>query len=324
MYRALFIVFMDLSPELVRALTSLRMARVGGVPRPHKPALLLAVVQLAETGRLPANAVPFDPATQEAFAECWRAATDEPVGRIEYPFWYLASEPIWELVSPGGGALIRPPRAAPSARRIAEQGAFARLTPELFEALRDPVRRAQVRGLLVATYFPERQAALAEVQRFEQAVYRYTQRLQAAEPAVRYRSVTVPERVRAVTFRRLVTGAYGYTCAVSGARLTLPVGAGYQLVEAAHIQDWSVTHDDAPQNGLALTPTYHWLFERGLFTLSDDGRVRVSPAARSCVGTVEDLLLRFDGAAAHLPPDPHLHPAPAYLAWHRAHKYLPA
>ena len=77
--------------------------------------------------------------------------------------------------------------------------------------------------------------------------------------------------VEAVTrdarFRRDVTAAYNFTCAVSG----LSTGSvsrrrANQLLDAAHIRPVSDRGPDTISNGLALTPTVHRLFDQGLIS----------------------------------------------------------
>lgn len=163
---------------------------------------------------------------------------------------------------------------------------------------------------------------MQRVRTFEHNVYRYTQLVRrAAEPREAYR--LFPKHVRDAAFRRTVTEAYGYTCAVSRDRLTLTSGGVYHLVQAAHIRDWADSHDDSPRNGLALSANHHWMFERGLFTIDKRWRVKVSSAARNCIGSVEHLLTRFDKRPILLPADASLWPAQEYLEWHQAHKFRP-
>lgn len=313
---------MHLSPQIVTWLTSLRRGTQHGEPRPHKPVLLLAVLELAEAGHLGVNEICFGPALFEPFAAYWTAVTDEPVGKIQYPFWFMDSEPFWGLVmQPGFEAKPLSKRVAPSAKQVSEWVRFARLDDALFAAVSDPETRGRIRGVLVATYFPERAERIAEIRSFEQSVTRYSRLIRRVrEPGATYQ--TVPEFVRAAAFRRVVTEAYGYTCAVSGLRLTLPAGATYQLVEAAHIHDWADSHTDDPRNGLSLSRDYHWLFDRGLFTLDERCRVRVSPVARDCIGSVGTLLARYRGAGIRLPADERLRPGQEYLDWHRTVKFL--
>ena len=313
----------SLSPQIVEWLTSLRMNKFKGEPRPHKPVLLLAVLELAETERLGANEVRFDPALFEAFSDYWKAVSDEPVGKIQYPYWSMDSEPFWDLaMQPGYEDKPLSKSVTPSAKQVSEWVRFARLDASLFEALRDETTRDHIRGVLVSTYFPHRTERVAEIRAFEQSVYRYTQIIRRVQmPGTAYQ--VAPEFVRDAAFRRVVTEAYCYTCAVSRDRLTLPAGgATYQLVQAAHIHDWADSHNDDPRNGISLSANYHWLFERGLFTLDERWRVKVSPVARDCIGTVDELLTRYRGQSILLPEDESLRPGQDYLDWHRKEKYL--
>ncbi len=313
---------MDLSPKIVQWLTSLRMNTQHGEPRPHKPVLLLAVLELAENDQLSTNAVRLEPALFEYFADYWTAVSGDVPSRIEYPFWYMKSEPFWTFVPlPGQEEAVRAKGSQPvSGKWLHEHIAFARLDPILFEALGDTTVRDRIRGALVARYFPERAERIAEIRAFEQSVYRYSQIVRRlGEAGVAYR--TAPEFVRSTAFRRTVTEAYDYTCAVSGTRLTLPAGTAYQLVEAAHIHDWADSHNDDPRNGLSLSRDYHWMFEQGLFTLDERWRVRVSPVARDCIGTVDTLLTRYGRRPIRLPEDESRWPGQEYLEWHRATKY---
>ena len=73
---------------------------------------------------------------------------------------------------------------------------------------------------------------------------------------------------------RLYCGAYGERCAITGLRLIN--GGGRAEVEAAHIRP--VEHDgpDIVSNGIALSRTAHWMFDRGLVGISNDLAILVS------------------------------------------------
>ena len=79
---------------------------------------------------------------------------------------------------------------------------------------------------------------------------------------------------RDAAFRTSVVSAYRETCAVTGLRIVN--GGGKVEVQAAHI--WSVKDGgpDIVQNGLALSATSHWLFDRHLISLTDDYGLLVS------------------------------------------------
>ncbi len=121
----------------------------------------------------------------------------------------------------------------------------------------------------------------------------------------------VTSKFRDQAFRRHVRDAYENTCAVSGLRLIN--GGGRPEVQAAHIRP--VEHDgpDTIRNGLALTGTIHWLFDRGLLSVDDTFNVLLSPH-----GVPDDLakLIRSDRTLL-LPEIPAWRPHVTYLKWHR-------
>ena len=107
--------------------------------------------------------------------------------------------------------------------------------------------------------------------------------------------------------------AYDSRCAVTGLRMANR--GGKAEAQAAHI--WSVT-DGAPdvvQNGIALSATAHWLFDRHLISLDDDCRLLVS---HNKVPSELTRLFPPPRERVHVPADPRLYPRPDYLACHRA------
>lgn len=130
------------------------------------------------------------------------------------------------------------------------------------------------------------------------------------------------ERVSAMTsrivrdrnFRRVVLRAYGERCAISG--LKLINGGGRAEVDAAHIRP--VEHDgpDAVANGIALSGTAHWMFDRGLISLSDDLEILISRQVNDPDG-VRGFINKSGRAFA--PARVAERPHPHFLAWHREH-----
>lgn len=121
----------------------------------------------------------------------------------------------------------------------------------------------------------------------------------------------VSRRFRDEAFRRHVRSAYGGACAVTGLRLTN--GMGRPEVQAAHIRPVESDGPDSVRNGLALTGTVHWMFDRGLISVDDLYRVIVS---RSAVPPELASLVRA-GGSIRLPERIEFRPHPAYLEWHR-------
>lgn len=117
---------------------------------------------------------------------------------------------------------------------------------------------------------------------------------------------------RDVAFRRKVREAYDYRCAMSGLRLRN--GGGRPEVNAAHIRPVERQGSDSVRNGLALSVTLHWMFDRGLLSVADDGSILVS--RNKVPREVEDRLILPSGRLV-LPDDPRDRPHPDNLRWHR-------
>lgn len=124
--------------------------------------------------------------------------------------------------------------------------------------------------------------------------------------------ITYNKKVRSQVFRRQVIRAYDKTCAFTGLRFIN--GGGRAEVEAAHIQPVEANGPDVIGNGLALSGTVHWMFDRGLLSLSNDGEILISRHVNN-IDEANRLLL--PNREARLPKLPAHRPHESYLAWHR-------
>jgi putative restriction endonuclease len=118
---------------------------------------------------------------------------------------------------------------------------------------------------------------------------------------------------REVAFRRKVREAYGYRCAISG--LQLRNGGGRPEVQAAHIRPVEQQGSDSVRNGLALSGTLHWMFDRGLISVADDCET-ILVSRNKVPGEVVDRLV-VPGGKLFKPDDPADAPHPQHLRWHR-------
>lgn len=124
--------------------------------------------------------------------------------------------------------------------------------------------------------------------------------------------ILMSRALRDRAFRKTVLLAYDERCAMTG--LKLINGGGRAEVNAAHIRPVENDGPDSVQNGIALSGTVHWMFDRGLLSLRDDYSILVS---RKLNHEVSHLLNR--DMKAVVPIDPRLRPHPAFLQWHREH-----
>ncbi|MYC40252.1 MAG: restriction endonuclease [Candidatus Dadabacteria bacterium] len=115
-------------------------------------------------------------------------------------------------------------------------------------------------------------------------------------------------------FRSEVLEAYRHRCAICGFNVMLddrPIA-----IEAAHIKWHSAEGPDIPQNGMALCALHHKLFDRGVFTLSDELTIRVSEQVDSTSIGFEEWLAQFDGRDIYFPSEQTYYPDEGYVHWH--------
>lgn len=136
------------------------------------------------------------------------------------------------------------------------------------------------------------------------------------DPIVERPTVTrkVTQKIRDLAFRHRVLDAYAGTCAVTGLRLVDTQGR--HEAQAAHVRPVAEDGPDCVRNGIAMTGSVHWLFDRGLMSIADDYSILISEALAPATNTIkfrENLLLPEIGRNR-----PHL----SYLEWHREHVYI--
>ena len=215
---------------------------------------------------------------------------------LDLPFKYLASDGIYTPVGKEEREVV--------------------LDPEFLALLGDPAFRLKVRKVLVSTYFPaNEQVGLCAALGI--STLAPSEVAEIREDAEEYKAQM--KRGRDARFAVQVISGYHFTCALTGYRLNSD--SGFNLLEAAHIQAHSKRGPDVPENGLALTPTAHELFDALLWTVSDDFKVIV-PEKRFKesvslggdhfkLGDRHGRKLCFHGQAQ-------LRPEKQYLAWHRS------
>ncbi|MFT4117225.1 HNH endonuclease [Bradyrhizobium sp.] len=141
----------------------------------------------------------------------------------------------------------------------------------------------------------------------EQAPFRFEQQRDRV-------SLTVSRIVRDRVFRRIVLRAYDERCAITG--LKLINGMGRTEVAAAHIRPVEAHGPDIVSNGIALSGTAHWMFDRGLISLADNLQILISRQANDPDG-VRSIINKTGLALAPLRKSDHPHPH--FLQWHREH-----
>lgn len=187
-------------------------------------------------------------------------------------------------------------------------------------------------GLMKADGSTNKGAFGRAVRLISESEYRLILQLGVVSPTLRqpeYYDVTVDEDLteykrpiveqlvsrlfRDIAFTKNIRTIYDFTCAMTG--LKLINGGGRPEVEAAHIRPVGNEHNgpDSTRNGLALSRSIHWMFDRGLLSLTDDHKILM---VKKLVPDLIKRLLNLDGKIFLL-VDPRLHPHPQFLQYHR-------
>lgn len=86
------------------------------------------------------------------------------------------------------------------------------------------------------------------------------------------------------------------------------------LIDAAHLIPWSESHDDRPQNGMALCKNHHWVMDKRLIAPGPDMEWHVSRRLDERIEG-QRKLVELKGKGILLPRDKKLQPSTPALAW---------
>lgn len=164
-------------------------------------------------------------------------------------------------------------------------------------------------GLSKEDSWPDRDEETEEFSGFEEAQAGYRPPLGAENQRPLIQQL-VTRKFRDRKFKSIVRNAYDRRCAFTGLRLIN--GKGRPEVEAAHIMPVKDDGPDSIQNGIALSGTVHWMFDRGLLSLSDNHDILLSRQLNYDVGNLLTPDLK-----ALVPTNKRLAPHPYFLNWHR-------
>ncbi|BCO09899.1 HNH endonuclease [Desulfolithobacter dissulfuricans] len=292
---------------------------------PHKSFLLLSIFDLIASGSITENFIEPSFELAETFAGYWSLVMAPGTsGSMSYPFYHLGTSGFWHL-QPQPGFSHKRGRTISSVKRLRELYLGARFDDDLFHLLIMEESREILRKILITTFFaPEVQPVVTRQGLINRDAAQYSAHLlAAAEPMPAY--VTASEtdeqtrcRVRDQGFRRAIVTLYEHRCAMCGIRMRTP--EGHTIVEAAHIVPWSRSHNDRPQNGMALCRLCHWSFDKGLMGVGKEYEVLISPAVRrnnNFPGHMETL----SGRGIFKPGDATFWPDQEYLQIHRKERF---
>jgi putative restriction endonuclease len=288
---------------------------------PHKPILLLSILELMEKGLVVRNAFSINAELVGTFKENWQLLVPTlHHADFTQPFYYLQSEKV-------GGAQIWFLQAYPgyqinsyikSVRTLEAVCAYGYFSNELFLLLVDQQTRLAFKHLLLDLYFAQYKANYLTMKQSGEGYLQDQISDVLNEPEAQYKRISINTEedifVRNGLFKQLVPKTYNNQCSFTGMQLTSTFN--YSFVDACHIMPFSYSHNDQVTNGIALCPNLHRAFDRGLVSISHDYRIMVSSHL------IEDEahpygLTQLAGKDMSLPNNEIHFPAVEGLNWHR-------
>ncbi|MFN3194261.1 MAG: HNH endonuclease [Aureliella sp.] len=287
--------------NLLKKLATLRVDRSKGVA-PHKPLLLLVILELEKLGQLEKPVLELTPELAFRFSVYWSIVahrrTQPPDVRL--PFHHTRTSKLWTTLKADG-----------SESKNRDFTTAIRLSDDFLEALESPDFREAAAQTLITNYFEdEEQIALYEMSGTPQPTDSDFLHDLVSESKEQFRAAG-----RSARFRVDVVAAYCHTCALTGYRITTVTG--HSIVDAAHIHQFAKSRNDDPQNGIALCKNAHWLFDLGLWSIDENYCVIVAKQAFSEECPHQESLSEMNGRLLRLPVYEHLWPSPKNLRWHR-------
>lgn len=322
------------SEQLVQKYTqqflSLKRATSHGLGKaPHKPILLLAVMQLIHKGEIVSNHIEISGSLLIAFKDNWnRLVNTAHTPNFSLPFFHLGSEPFWHLVFNGR---FDHSEKISSLGKLKNRVAFAQIDPELFLLLLNPLSRGKFENLLLDVYFPTtgknydfaaikpyptQERIASEILNDTKAQYQTL--MQQLATLLSDNELEEERFIRGSIFKKEIPRIYQNRCCISGMYIQSVTNA--QMIDACHIVPFSASNDDTVGNGISLAPNLHRAFDRGLITITDDYKVKVSGLVKE--NDTVFSLGQFAGQKILLPEKVKDYPLPDNFQWHGKECFL--
>lgn len=302
-----------------RKFANLRVDRARGTA-PHKPILLLAVLDLFEKSKFSRNEIYLSPELTANFLKFWHqfVASDHH-SNIALPFFHLTGDTFWHLMpNPGFEAAIQARVKIRTLSALRSAVKYAYLDEELFALLSDAKSRSELTTILIQAWFPEKGSEIAESFKYDEFDFIQQSLFDSGGATYTVDELKDEDRifVRNAAFRRNVVKLYDQRCAFCKVRVVS--WDGVNVVDGAHIQPFSEFHNDLFVNGLALCKNHHWAFDWGWFGVDDEYRILIPWDRFMEEAAVESRgMMQFKGEQIGLPRESEFLPSLEGLRWHR-------
>lgn len=308
--------------QYIQEFAKLRRApNLGGAP--HKPILLLSVIDAIEKGYLKSERIFITAELIALFRSNWKIWVKTPhTMNLTLPFYHLSNEPFWKLiVKPGMNIALTNKNSIRSFQALVQSVAYAEIEKDLFFYLNQETEREILRKTIIDKYFSNIEPSgisstyyldiIAE-QILKDSAIQYKKKIKQLQKTEDDENFEEEIYMRNNVFKKKIPQIYDYTCSITGLKIRSTYG--HSLIDACHIMPFSVGHDDTIGNGLALCPNFHRAFDSGLITIDCNYKVIVSE--KFTENNSNYSIKQFNNKKLILPQNNLFYPRKELLLWH--------
>lgn len=290
---------------------------------PHKPIMMLSVIEAIEKGFIKENVIAISPELVSLFKSYWdKLVKTDHTSNFALPFYHLSNEhsKTWELITkPGFENALTRSRSIKSFKTLNDFVYFAKLNNQFYSFLINKEERRLARNFILKKYFNIDSFELKDtyLNKYENEIINENPALYAAK--IQQKTIEAKEEyveevyIRRGAFKRTIPKVYNNTCAITG--LSISAEFNVSMIDACHIVPFSESHDDTIGNGIALCPNMHRAFDRGLISIDENYQVLMS--GRFIEDSSPYSIAQFDKKQILLPEQERLYPQQENLDVHR-------
>ncbi len=295
-------------------------------PAPHKPILLLSILQAVQNELILSPQIYVTAELICLFKATWsKLVNTQHVCTFTLPFFHLHKEKsaFWKLLpNPGYEVMLFSQESMSSLGTLNTQVHHAEIPGELFLLMLDQKANHTLQVLLLDEYFPSTKqhyiensyAYLDLFNQIENKLLQESPEQYATEiKQLIYSHQEEEVFLRGSVFKREIPKLYQNTCCISS--LNIESTRNISMIDACHIVPFSESYNDTVSNGIALSPTLHRAFDRGLIAINSEYRVMIAQDLYE--STSAHTLKGFEGKTILLPANSNFHPAQENFGWHR-------
>lgn len=312
----------ELLQKYLKAFEKLRIDKAHG-DAPHKPILLLSVLQTFQNGLNTSQRIYITPELVALFKSNWSLlVTTKHDCRFALPFYHLTSDKFWKIIPKSGFENILQLKA--SMRSFANLNAAvdcAIIEDDLLALMKDQKSNGILQQFLLDEYFPNTKVNFSNSTSGQQNLFDDIENKILNEPSEEYcqeiKKLMLQQNeeeifLRGSLFKREIPKIYNNACCISGMRIDATISIS--MIDACHIVPFSESYDHTITNGIALCPNLHRAFDRGLIAIDEDYKVVVSKSFKEEENNYS--IRAFESKTISLPTQESYFPKTNNFLWH--------